>query len=146
MAQSRRGMYIYGSAARNIDVRREIEEERRQPLSRVTRKNRDKARHMSMGYVLFLMLAMVVCSLVLINYLQLQSEITDKVKKIAQQESRLNNLQSENEDNYNKVVSSVDLEEIKKVAIGELGMVYAKEGQIITYLGAGHDYMRQVSE
>ena len=35
------------------------------------------------------------------------------------------------------------LEEIKKIAINELGMKYAKEGQVIIYSGEGSDYVRQ---
>lgn len=142
----RGNVYVYDNTARNLDVRRQIEEEPRRQLSREARKNRDRARHMSVGYVAFLLAALCVCAAVLINYVQLQSQITDKVKNIASQESTLNNLKLENEENYNKIVSNVDLEEIKKVAIGELGMVYAQEGQIVTYSGAGYDYMRAVRE
>ena len=40
----------------------------------------------------------------------------------------------------------MDLEEIKRAAIGELGMTYAKEGQIIMYTAEGNDSMRKVSE
>lgn len=152
MAQTRRkkinsgNAYIYDNTARNQDVRRQIEEEPRRQLSHVTRKNRDKAHHMSVGYVLFLMAALCVCAVVLINYVQLQSQIKDKVKHIAQQESVLNNLRLENEEKYNRIVSSVDLEEIKKVAIGELGMTYARENQIVNYTGGSYDYMRAVNE
>lgn len=144
---ARGGAYVYGNTARELDVRRQLqEEEPRRQLSRVTRKNRDKAHHMNIGYVLFLMAALCFFAYVLINYVQLQSEITNKVKTIAVQESRLNTIRLENEENYNKIVSSVDLEEIKKTAIGELGMVYAQEGQIITYSDAGADYMRKVND
>ncbi len=145
-AAARGTLYVYDNTARDFDVRRELEEEPRRQLSREARKNRDKAHHMNVGYVMFLMAALCVCAMVLINYVQLQSKITDKVKTIAGMESKLNNMQLENEENYNKIVSSVDLEEIKKVAIGELGMTYAQEGQIITYVGAGYDYMRKVSD
>ena len=43
-------------------------------------------------------------------------------------------------------MSSVDLEEIKRIAISELGMKYAKEGQVITYSGEGSDYVRQYDD
>jgi hypothetical protein len=36
------------------------------------------------------------------------------------------------------------MEEVKRVAIGELGMVYPQEGQIITYSNEGKDYVRKV--
>ena len=64
---------------------------------------------------------------------------------MAKLESRLNTLKLENDENYNRITSSIDLEEIKRVAIGELGMTYAREGQIITYSNAGNDYMRYVA-
>ena len=50
-----------------------------------------------------------------------------------------------NDEEYSRITSSIDLEEIKRIAIGELGMTYAKEGQIITYDSVENDYMRQVS-
>lgn len=137
---------MYDSTARALEVRRQLEEEPRKQLSHVARKNRDKAHHMNPGYVLFLMGALCICAYVLINYLQLQSDITTKVKNISKLESELNTMQLTNEENYNRIISSVDLEEIRKIAIGELGMTYAQEGQIITYENAGRDYMRRVSK
>ena len=47
---------------------------------------------------------------------------------------------------YTKIMSNVDLDEIKRIAIGELGMKYAKEGQVITYSGEGSDYVRQYGD
>jgi len=35
---------------------------------------------------------------------------------------------------------------VKRVAIQELGMKYAEEGQIVTVTGGGSDYMRQVAD
>ncbi len=101
---------------------------------------------MSLGYVMFLMAAMSVCAVILINYLQLQAEMTTKVKHIASLESQLNSMRLENDETYNRIVSSIDLEEIKRIAIGELGMTYAQEGQIISYSGVGNDYMRVVEK
>jgi len=148
MAQTRRNnsLYIYDNTARNLDVRRQLEEEPRRQLSNGTRKNREKAHHMNLGYVFFLVAAMSICAIVLLNYIQLQSDVTTKVKTVSRLESTLNSKQVENEEAYNKVINSVDLEEIRKIAIGELGMTYAGEGQIITYENAGKDYMRKVSE
>lgn len=143
---SRGNIYMYDSTARALEVRRQLEEEPKRQLSHETRKNRDKALHMNLGYVVFLMGALCICAFVLINYLQLQSDITAKVKHISSLESELNTLQLSNEEDYNRIISSIDLEEIRKIAIGELGMTYAQEGQIITYESAGNDYMRRVSE
>lgn len=142
---SRNGAYVYGNTARRLDVQRQLEQEPRRQLSNETRKNRDKAQHMNPGYVLFLVAAFCTCAFILINYLQLQSELTNRTKNLAILESRLNTMRLENDEAYNRITSSIDLEEIKRVAIGELGMVYAEEGQIITYSSVENDYMRQVN-
>lgn len=138
--------YIEGTAARKMDVRRAIEEEPRKHLSNETRKNRDRAYHMNFGYVAFLALAMLVAGYVLIGYIQLQADLTAQVEEIARLERQLNNLKLSNEDELSRINSSVDLEEIKRIAIGELGMVYATEGQIVNYTNEGSDYVRQVGD
>ncbi|MBQ7954261.1 MAG: cell division protein FtsL [Lachnospiraceae bacterium] len=138
--------YIEGNTARQLDVRRAIEEEPRKRLSQSTRKNREKASHMSLGYVIFLIAALLVSGYILINYIQMQFEITDQVKQIATLESQLNELRMENDESYAKLTRAIDLEEIKRVAIGELGMNYAAQGQIITYTNEGSDYVRQYAD
>ena len=50
-----------------------------------------------------------------------------------------------NDQEYNRIISSINLEEVRRIAMGELGMVYAEEGQIITYEGNRSDYMRKVT-
>ena len=109
----------------------------------VVRKNRDKARHMNLGYVLFLAAAMCTAALVLVNYIQLQAELTNQIKDVAAKESQLNSLKLSNDEEYNRIMSSIDLEEIKRIAIGELGMTYAQEGQVILYQNETNDYMRR---
>lgn len=137
--------YIYDNTARDLQVQRQLEEAPRRQLSNETRKNRDKARHMSFGYVAFLVAALCACAFVLINYIQLQAELTNKMQQVAKLERELNSLRLSNDEAYSRITSSIDLEEIKRIAIGELGMVYAEEGQIISYTNEGNDYMRRVS-
>ena len=139
-------LYVYDNTARDLRVQRQLEEDPRRRLSPEARKNRDKARHMSLGYVMFLMAAMSVCAVILVNYIQLQAEMTTRVQRIASLESQLNSMRLENDEVYNRITSSVDLEEIKRIAIGELGMTYAQEGQIVPYRGVGNDYMRTVDD
>lgn len=43
----------------------------------------------------------------------------------------------------NRLESNIDLEYIRQIAIGELGMVYANEDQIILYKTQKHDSMRK---
>lgn len=137
--------YIYGNVAYQPNIRRPYEEEPRRRVEPVVRKNRDRARHMSAGYVLFLATAMCVCALILVNYIQLQAELTNVTRSVADKESKLNNLKTANDEEYNRIVNSINLEDIKRIAICDLGMNYAQEGQIIYYTKDEGDYMRQIS-
>ena len=144
-ARVTRGAYVYGNTAREIEITREMEEPRRQPRPQV-RKNRERARHMSAGYVLFLAAALCTAALVLVNYIQLQAQLTNLTKSVASKESQLNSMRIANDEEYNRILNSVNLEEVKRIAIGELGMTYAEEGQIITYTNERNDYMRRATD
>lgn len=140
-------IYIDGNTARKLQTvpvnrnRKQNDEIKRQQVRR-----RVKTAPMNFGYIFFMMIAMLVVCVVLIGYVELQADITNKINHISQLESQLNELRLENDETYTKIMSSVDLEEIKKIAINELGMKYAKEGQVITYSGEGSDYVRQYKE
>lgn len=135
--------YIYGNTVRRLEPDWEKEPVRK-PDPKV-RKNRERARHMSAGYVLFLAAALCTAAFILVNYIQLQSELTALTKTVARRESELNQLRQSNDENYNRIIRNIDLEEIRRIAMGELGMVYAEEGQIITYDNETRDYMRKVT-
>lgn len=139
----RNSAYVQGTAVRKLDVQRQIMEPSHRN-SNTTRKNREKAKHMSLGYVLFLAVALAVSSMVLMNYIRLQSSMTTMAEDIARYEKQLNNMKVANDENYSRIISSVDLEDVKRVAIGELGMVYPQEGQIIEFTSSGRDFARKV--
>ncbi len=82
----------------------------------------------------------------LVGYLKLQADITRTVENISYLETTLNNLTLANDDEYSKMINAVDFDEIRRVAIEELGMVYASEDQIITYTRENSDYVRQLND
>lgn len=139
-----RSAYVYGSTARELEAERQWETEPKRQVQPAVRKNREKARHMNAGYVLFLVAALCAAGLILVNYIQLQADLTNLTKTVAAKEIELNTLREANDEKYNRIVNSISLEDIKRIAIGELGMTYAKEGQIIFYTDEGDDYMRRV--
>ena len=138
--------YVQGNTARQLNVAREMEMRPQKKISKRTRKNRDKARHMNAGYVLFLCVALLTTGFVLVNYVGLQADITNSVKHIASLEKELNDLKLANDEEYTRITSSVDLEEIRRVAIQELGMQYAEEGQIISFASESNDYVKQLAD
>lgn len=141
-------VYVYGNAARKLDVQREYEEQesQRRVLSNEARKNREKAKHMSLGYIVFLLAAFSVSAVVLISYIRLNAEITTLTQQIAQQEKVLNNMRIDNTEAMTRIESAIDLEQIKIVAITQLGMTYPEEGQIVSYEGVNYDYVRKVAD
>ena len=139
-------IYVYGNTARQLDVREAIYDRPRREQLNAARKNREKAMHMNPGYVLFLAFAMLISGIILISYIRLQSDITNSVTHIAALESQLNDLKLSNDEEYSRVESSVNLEQIKKIAIEELGMTYAASGQVVEYSSEGRDYVRQVAD
>jgi len=147
MAATRRNSYyVHGNAVRSAQPDREISERPQKKVNKSVRRNRERAKHMNAGYVLFLSVALAVTGLILVYYIGLQSDITKSVKHIATLEKELNDLKVENEENYSRISSSVDLEEIRRIAIQELGMQYAKEGQIISFASESSDYVKQMAE
>ena len=137
--------YVQGNTVRKLDVTREIEREPRKKLSNTARKNREKAKYMDAGYVFFLSLALVATGWILVSYITLQSDITNSVQHISSLERELNDLRLANDEEYNRITSSVDLEEVRRIAIQELGMKYAEEGQIVTFESENSDYVKQMS-
>ena len=135
--------YIYGNTAREL---RELDTTQVPGihLSHQTRRNRDRAKHMSPAYVLFLTLAMAFTVVICIQYLMLRSDVTSKIKELAKLETQLNELRAENDDMENRIKGAVDLEEVKYRAMNELGMQYANSDQIIAYECEDTDYVRQL--
>lgn len=147
MAATRQNRYyVQGNTVRNLQQEQEITERPKKKVNNSIRKNRERAKHMSAGYVLFLGAALAACGMILVYYIGLQSDITNSVKNISRLESQLNALKVANEENYSRISSSVDLEEIRRIAIQELGMQYAQEGQIISFASENSDYVKQMAE
>ena len=143
---ARSGVYVQGNTARRLEEELYAPRRPQRQLSHTARKNREKADHMSFGYVVFLTCALLMTGAILTWYIGLQADITNSIKTISSMESQLNELKLKNDEEYSRITSKIDLEEVKRIAIQELGMQYAQEGQIITFSGEGSDYVRQVAD
>lgn len=144
----KQNVYVYGNTARRLEVVPELEPrtpEHRIPKNTI-RKNREKARHMNPAYVMFLSVACVVTFVVCFNYIKLRSEITGRIENIAALEGQLSDLKIENDAEYSRAANSVDLEEIKRIAMEELGMVYADKDQVVMYQDKEAEYFRQYED
>ena len=139
--------YVEGNTVRKAAPERHYEgavpKKRRRPVSAAVRRNRAKALYMDAPYVIALTIAAVCTPFLCINYIQLQSSITAKVKSIASVEQEIQNLKAENDALETRIKTSVDLDYVYKVATEELGMVYANKDQVRLYNKTESEYVRQ---
>lgn len=78
-----------------------------------------------------------------IDYLQLRAESTRLDKSIAALESELGMMLDANRAMTNSIASDVDLERIYQMAVGEMGMVFPNNNEVLVYDPADSGYVRQ---
>ncbi len=115
-------------------------------LSKAARRNRAKASNMNRNFAIFLAALGIIIVFCSINYLKLKTECTSKRTELATLESQLAELKEDNDAYESQVTSSVDLERIRKIAIGRLGMKYPSNQQTETYTTEGGSFVRQYQD
>lgn len=128
-----------------LKIEQEVIRQRRAPSKEVQR-NRTKANSMNRNFAVFLAVLGVVIVFSSINYLRLKTECTSKRSQIASLESELAELKEDNDAYESQVASNIDLERIRKIAIGRLGMRYPTNQQTETYTTEGGSYVRQYQD
>lgn len=144
--------YVEGNTVRKLDTLpeyapREKEEHRREKrVDRATRANRQRALQMGPGYVLFLAMALAVTLGIGTLYVQLQSDITGRMRNVSALKNQILDMKTDNDAALRRVEASVNLDEIRNAAINELGMVYPVQGQIENFEVKSNDYMNQYQD
>ena len=124
--------YVSGNVVRKEATVAPKQVQQREVSQRV-RSNRNKAMHMNRGYVTFLAVAAIVTLFTCVQYLQLQSDITSRSKHITSLQQELSAAKEANTTKYNSIMNSMNLEQIRDIAMNEFGMVYADEDQVVKY-------------
>ena len=142
--------YVDGNTVRTIETLPQEEpavrrKKRRQAKVHYSVLYKEKTRTHAL-YAAFLTCIMGLLVFGCVRYLQIQSRVTASMENINKLESTLNDLKAENDAEYNRVMSSVDLETVRKIATEELGMVYADENQVVLYDSKDTDYVRQYQD
>ncbi len=143
--QQMRNHYMDGNTVRKERqdyeyVRVRTEQERK---SYHVRRNWEKARTMTLPYVLGLVAAGIVVLLVSVQYLEARNDINASVRTISNLESDLEDLKEANSGLQKSIDSSTDLNYIYRIATEEMRMVPADESQIIRYDRTESEYVRQ---
>jgi cell division protein FtsL len=153
---SNRNYYINGTTVRELEAApvrrvkedpREAERRRKERIRKnAARRNRERAMHMNRGYVAFLTLCVMISVFCAFTYVKLQADVTYNMKHIASLKEQVADLKADNDANYKRITTSVDLNQIKEVAMNELGMSYATEEQVVYYTIDNTNFMDQYSD
>lgn len=145
--------YIQGNVVRQAEqapeqpkrrVRRELEDNKKKRLRQnAARRNRERAMYMGKGYVAFLSVCVVFSALASVSYIQLQSSVSQRMRTIASLEGQVADMKADNDAMNKRLTTSVDLNEIKRTAMDDLGMQYATEDQIVYYSIENNNFMDQ---
>jgi cell division protein FtsL len=100
----------------------------------------------SFASLMVLTIAIAATLYVCVEYLKLQSDVTQMDKKIISLEKEVITMTKENDAAYEQLDTAVDLDYVYRVAVEELGMVYPNNNTVISYQAAGDDYVRQFAD
>ena len=94
-------------------------------------------------YVLMLIAVTLLFGYLCFSYLRVQASINASQNRIANMEEQLAKARSENAVRENRLSAQMDLEEVFRIAVDELGMVYPNENEVIEYTEQMREYVRQ---
>lgn len=135
-----------GAPERHVQPnRRQAPQERPQVRRKVTAQTK-RSLAFSAGYMMFMtvMVCLVVASCVLMLYMN--TKISTQQNNISALEAELEKIEDDNAAHKIRLNNMYTLDDIYNVATNELGMVYAKKGQIIYYDSANEDYVKQYQD
>lgn len=146
--------YISGNTARKLSVvpeRERWEYERISDVPTIEPVRKQKrmpgvSRGIDFVSMIVLLAAMVSTLWVCVDYLQVHSGITQLDKDIVNLEKQLTKIEDTNNAMKTSLSSALDLEEIYNVAVGELGMVFPNNNQVITYDKNDNGFVRQYGD
>jgi len=141
---------IEGNAARKLHAVPDYQEtsfpSRREEIRREIRRKHKLNTGMDIVSMIILTFAIAITVYTCLEYLSVQSNITQMNKEIVRLESELMKLQNENASALSEIDTSLDLDYIYEVATGELGMVYPDKNQVIAYESTISNYVRQYKD
>ncbi len=143
--------YSYDNLARKYSLAEEKRYERRERIREKSEQNAKNSARPNVGLnsgidfvaVVMLSLSIVCISVFGLQYLVVSSEITEVNKEVSTLNASYDALKNTNDEAYGAIDSSVDIGHVYEVAVGELGMVFPSDNQIVNYDYNEEGYVRQ---
>lgn len=145
-----RTSYVEGNTVRKLNAVPDID--RRERVRQVPTPQRQVRRQpkalsgMNFASLVVLTIAIAATVSMCVNYIMLQTKVSQMEKSIVTLEKELTSLTKENNAKYEAINTAYDLDYVYQVAVGELGMVYPKDNKVITYEGGSAEYVRQYED
>ncbi len=137
---SSRKYYTDGSAARQP---KEVVRPRKKTEVKEEPRYEKRVSTFSLRYTAFLVLVVTAILFSCFTYLHAQSELSAAKNEVNSKQATLVLAQNQTSSLEDSLTTSVDLDEVYRIATGRLGMVYANEDQVIYYHSTNSDYVRQ---
>lgn len=163
MSERRRTMYyIEGSTAkvmtvperrpsrepgRNTDRTPQRTSQRVQPAkSKKVSSQAQRALAFNLGYTIYVVAAVLIMVCACFVMLGMESRINTQQQNISNLSAELEALRDDNAAYRVQLENMYSLDDVYDIATNELGMVYAKKGQIVYYDSANEDYVKQYQD
>jgi len=142
--------YVEGNTARKLQAAPDIRREE-QPYERPSHQKQENRQQKTLSGINFasllvLTIAIIATVYVCVDFLRVQTQVTQMEKKIISLENDLLTMTNENDAVYEAINTAYDLDYVYKVAVQELGMVYPNKNTVITYESGKEDYVRQYED
>lgn len=142
--------YIHGNAARKMNQelspkKTHLRVVKKANLELADQKAVKKGKY-SLAHVIALLFCVAIVGTFIAGYIKLNSDVMYYQKQCASLQKEYEDLKTSNDLYEDRINNSVDLAEIERVAVCELGMKLAGEGQIVVYSGEIEDYVKQYAD
>ena len=97
-------------------------------------------------YVLMLLAVTVLFAYLCFSYLKLQASINASMNRISSLEEQITKVRSENAVRENRLSAQMDLEEVYRIAVEEMGMTYPDGNEVVRYTEQMKEYVRQYED
>lgn len=143
--------YVEGNTVRKLnavpDIRREVQREEVTTSPRRQERSQPKALSgISFGSLVVLTFAIITTLYVCIEYLKVQTDVSQMEKEIINKEHNLASLKKENDATYELISEKYDLAYVYEVAVGELGMVYPNKNTVISFQKNPESFVTQYGD
>ena len=138
---------VHESAPKKQEEKRPVKTPRQTPKQDTKPYAKPRIDHNIGFFSMCILLAAILVTLyTCFMYLKVQSETVVITKEIRQLESELESLQDRNEAAANEVLDAVNPDEMYRIAVQELGMVYPNKNKTVYYQSADDGYVRQFGD